>query len=64
MDPYFLLALISILGGVLVVAMKVCFASKCEQFQICWGFLSVKRNVIVEDREFHDEAKVDRGSSV
>ncbi len=59
MDSYFLIAVVTIIGGVLVLAIKVCFASKCEELEICYGLVSIKRNVIVEEKEFHEENKED-----
>lgn len=42
-----------------MLAIKVCFASKCEELEICYGLVSIKRNVIVEEKEFHEENKED-----
>lgn len=59
MDSYFLIAVVTIIGGVVVLGIKVCFASKCEELDICYGLVSIKRNVIVEEKEFHEENKED-----
>lgn len=40
----------SILSGIIVLLIKVCFASKCEDVNICFGLISVKRNVQLEKK--------------
>jgi len=57
MNTYFILSLVTILAGIMILAMKVCFASKCEEFSICFGLVSVKRNVVIEEKEFHSTLK-------
>lgn len=64
MNTYFVLTLITIVCGTIVIAIKVCFASKCESVELCWGFLKVDRNVIIEDKEFHDESKLSESSII
>lgn len=53
MNTYFILSIVSLLGAMCLIAFKVCFASKCEEVSICYGILSVKRNVSIEEKEFH-----------
>lgn len=57
MNSYLLLSIITIVSGGIVMAMKICFASKCESVNICFGFIRVDRNVSIEDTEFHNEEK-------
>lgn len=52
MSSYFIISIVSILSAMLVVGMRVCFASKCKEVDICWGLFSVKRSVALEDTEF------------
>lgn len=52
MSSYFIISIVSILSAMLVVGMKVCFASKCKEIDICWGLFSVRRSVALEDTEF------------
>lgn len=52
MGSYFIISIVSILSAMLVVGMRVCFASKCKEVAICWGLFSVKRSVDLEDTEF------------
>ena len=53
MNTYFVLSLVSIIAAMGIIGMKVCFASKCEEFSVCFGLFSVKRNVVIEEKEFH-----------
>jgi hypothetical protein len=39
-----------LLGGILL-GMKICFASKCDEVKLCYGLLSIHRNVSVENPE-------------
>lgn len=57
MNTYFVLTVVTIVCGTIVLAFKICFASKCESVQLCWGFLKVDRNVVIEDTEFKEETK-------
>lgn len=34
-----------------LLAMKICFASKCDDVKICYGLLSIHRNVNAEHAE-------------
>lgn len=59
MSIYFILTVVSIISAVFVVAIKSCFASKCENFSICWGLMSIHREVQLENSELSNN-----GSSV
>lgn len=59
-DPYFVLSLVSIGGGVVVLAIKVCFASKCDRVKIGWGLLVIHRDVEREDNQLSDINQIDR----
>lgn len=51
MSIYFILTVVSIISAVFVVAIKSCFASKCENFSVCWGLMSIHREVQLENSE-------------
>lgn len=34
-----------------LLGMKICFASKCDDVKLCWGMLTIHRNVVVEHAE-------------
>ena len=53
MNTYFVLSIVSILAALFVVSIKVCFASKCQEFSVCYGMFKVKRDVSIEEKEFH-----------
>jgi len=57
MNTYFILSIVSILAAIFVISIKVCFASKCEEFTLCYGLFQVKRNVSMEEKEFHGGLK-------
>ena len=57
MNTYFVLTIISILAALLVVSMKICFASKCQEFSLCFCLFTVKRDVSIEDKEFHGDIR-------
>jgi hypothetical protein len=50
----------AIIGCVLVV-MKICFASKCDEVNVCFGLLQVHRNVLIENREIQQPNSPRRG---
>ena len=56
MSVYFILTVVSIISAVLVVAIKSCFASKCENFSICWGLVNIHREVSLENSELSENA--------
>lgn len=39
----------------IIIAMKICFASKCQSIHICWGLIEVSRMVGIESTEFHSD---------
>lgn len=59
MNTYFILSVVTIVSGILILAMKICFASKCQSVRLCWGGIVVKRDVEIEDTEFKGENKYD-----
>jgi hypothetical protein len=32
------------------LAIRYCFKSKCEDIKLCWGFIEINRNVLVEEQ--------------
>ena len=51
MNTYFVLSLVSLLTAIVIVALKVCYASKCEKISICCGVLEINREVSLENAE-------------
>lgn len=54
MNSYFILSVVSILSAVLIVALKVCYASKCDDVTFCWGLIHIEREVSMEDTQLAD----------
>lgn len=52
MEATTLLAILTICVSVIIVAMKICFASKCEDVSVCFGLLSVHRAIELERTQF------------
>lgn len=55
MSVYFILTVVSIVSAVFVIAIKSCFASKCENFSVCWGLIKVHREVSLENSELQND---------
>lgn len=51
--------LVTILSSVIVILIKICFASKCQKVKICWGLIKIDRDVEIEASEFGHNNKVD-----
>jgi hypothetical protein len=51
MNSYFILSLVSLLSAIAIVALKVCYASKCERVEFCWGGILIDREPRLENRE-------------
>lgn len=51
MEPTTVLTFAVLMIGGFLLAMKICFASKCDEVKICYGLLSIHRNVSVENAE-------------
>lgn len=51
MNYYFVLSLVSLLSAIVIIALKVCYASKCENVSICWGMIFIEREVSLENKE-------------
>jgi len=47
----FYLSLATLLTGFTLKLFSICLKSKCENCDICYGLLSVKRNVQLEEKE-------------
>lgn len=60
MDPFFVLTLATILSAILILLIKVCFASKCEHVKCCWGMFSVDRQIEYEVSQVTESAPVNR----
>lgn len=54
-----LIVLVTILSSVIVILIKICFASKCQKIKICWGLIKIDRDVEIEASEFGQKNKVD-----
>lgn len=51
MDPTLTYGLVSIGAGVIVLLIKYGFKSKCSDVSLCFGLISVKRNIEQEIEE-------------
>ena len=47
-DGVILIALVTIITGFLIVCIKIFFKSKCNTVNLCYGMLTVKRDVELE----------------
>lgn len=54
MEDSVIIALVTIVAGVIIFLFKICFASKCEKVTICYGLLKINRDVENESKEFHN----------
>lgn len=61
MNNYFILSLVSFISAVLIIALKVCYASKCEKVSICWGGIQVDREPRLENRELKNDSSSPNG---
>lgn len=49
-----LVFVVLVIGG-LLLAMKICFASKCDKVKLCFGLLTIHRDVSVENPEIQND---------
>lgn len=54
MEDSVIIALVTIVAGVIIFLFKICFASKCEKVTICYGLLKINRDIENESKEFHN----------
>jgi len=47
-DSSLIIALSTILSGIALLMLKLCFKSKCSDVSLCFGLLKIKRDVEVE----------------
>ena len=50
-DALFFLSITTLLTGFTLKLFSICFKSKCKDCNLCFGLLSVKRDVILEEKE-------------
>ena len=50
-DALFFLSITTILTGFTLKLFSICLKSKCKDCNLCFGLLSVKRDVILEEKE-------------
>ena len=50
-DGLFYLSMATLLTGFTLKLFSICLKSKCEDCNICFGLLNVKRNVVIEEKE-------------
>ena len=50
-DGVFIISLATLFVSVITVGIKYCLRSKCEDLNLCWGCVKVKRNVEAEVEE-------------
>lgn len=49
-NDVFFISIATIISGFLGLAIRYCFKSKCEDIKLCWGFIEINRNVLVEEQ--------------
>lgn len=54
MNSYFIVSVVSIFAAVCIVGLKVCYASKCDDINLCWGLIHIEREVRYEDSQLAD----------
>lgn len=54
MDSTVLITFVFVVIAGILLMMKICFASKCDNVSLCYGLISIHRNVLIENKEFHD----------
>ena len=47
-DSNFFIAIATVISASFALCLKFAFKSKCENMSICYGLLSIKRNVAIE----------------
>lgn len=55
MKEFFILTLVSIIATIILASVKICFASKCKNVDVCFGILRVEREVSLERQEYQEE---------
>lgn len=61
MNNYFILSLVSFVSAVVIIALKVCYASKCEKISVCWGAVEVDREPRLENKELRNGSSTPDG---
>lgn len=61
MNNYFILSLVSFVSAVVIIALKVCYASKCEKISVCWGAVEVNREPRLENKELRNGSSTPDG---
>ena len=49
MDSVLIISLATIFSGIAVLALKLCFKSKCSDVNVCFGVLQFQRDVSLEN---------------
>lgn len=50
-DSTLLYGIVSLGVGMVVLITKICFKSKCEDVNVCWGLIHIERNTTLEAEE-------------
>lgn len=50
-DSVFFISLATLIIGAFGMSFKYCLRSRCENISICYGLLTVHRNVVLESQE-------------
>jgi len=50
-DAVFFISLGTLVLGFAATALKFCLKSKCEEFQLCFGLINIRRRVDLETEE-------------
>jgi hypothetical protein len=59
-DPVFWVSIATLVTAAYRFSLSQAYKSKCERFNICWGMVSVQRNVTIEGHI--DEHAIDVGN--
>lgn len=49
-DPVFWVSIATLVVGAYRFSLSQMYRSKCSNFQLCWGLLDIKRDVVVEQQ--------------
>jgi len=59
MGDYFILTIVSFSAAIFIATIKICFASKCQSIDFCFGLLRVDRSVNLESQQISSNLTLD-----
>lgn len=51
MNNYIIFIIVGFISSSFIVAMKICFASKCDEIKFCYGAVEIHRSISQEAKE-------------